>query len=123
MNEHTAIGGTILGNSSCDLMQLASDIARTHHERWDGKGYPKGLAGEEIPLVGRIAAVADVFDALTTVRPYKEAWSFDRAFAYLREQAGSQFDPGCVAAFLSVREELEATRDLFPEEDRFNRAA
>lgn len=123
MNQHTAIGGAILGGSQCDLMQLASDIARTHHERWDGRGYPAGLAGDEIPLVGRIAAVADVFDALTTVRPYKEAWSLDRAFAYLDEQSGSQFDPRCVEAFLSVRDEVEATRDLFPEEDRVSRAA
>lgn len=98
MNEHTGIGGAILGNSKSRLMRLASEIAESHHERWDGRGYPRGLVGDAIPLVGRIAAVADVFDALTTERPYKAAWSVDRAFDYLQEKAGSEFDPVCVMA-------------------------
>lgn len=101
MNEHTAIGAAILGNSRSRLMRLASEIAEAHHERWDGSGYPRGLAGEAIPLVGRIAAVADVFDALTTERPYKAAWSVDRALDYLSDRAGSEFDPACVAALLA----------------------
>jgi putative two-component system response regulator len=106
INEHAAIGGRILAGSQCDLLRLASEIATSHHERWDGAGYPAGLAGREIPLSGRIAAVADVFDALTTARSYKAAWSVDRAFAHLREQAGRQFDPACVAAFEGAREQV-----------------
>lgn len=103
MNEHTAIGGAILGNSKSRLMRLASEIAEAHHERWDGSGYPRGLQGNAIPLVGRIAAVADVFDALTTERPYKVAWNVDQAFDYFREKAGSEFDPLCVEAIFRAR--------------------
>ncbi len=110
MNEHAAIGAAILDGSDCGLLRLASEIAVSHHERWDGKGYPSGLSGTGIPLVGRIAAVADVFDALTSERPYKDAWTTDRAFAYLREQAGIQFDPGCVAAFERIRPKIEEIR-------------
>jgi putative two-component system response regulator len=83
-------------------MRLAAEIAATHHERWDGTGYPYGLRGEAIPLGGRIVAVADVFDALTSKRPYKQAWSHSNAFAHLREQAGRHFDPRCVDAFLKA---------------------
>lgn len=77
--------------------QLLLDVIACHHERWDGAGYPRGLAGEAIPLAGRIVAVADVFDALTNPRPYKRAWTLDEGLAYLRENSGSQFDPQCVA--------------------------
>lgn len=103
INQHTRIGGAILDGSVCDLLRLASDIALSHHERWDGAGYPAGVKGEQIPLAGRIAAVADVFDALTTERPYKAAWSVDRAFDHIRNEAGRQFDPACVAAFERCR--------------------
>jgi HD-GYP domain-containing protein (c-di-GMP phosphodiesterase class II) len=78
--------------------RLLLDVIACHHERWDGCGYPRGLAGEAIPLAGRIVAVADVFDALTNPRPYKRAWSLDEGLAYLRENSGKQFDPQCVAA-------------------------
>jgi HD-GYP domain-containing protein (c-di-GMP phosphodiesterase class II) len=77
--------------------QLLLDVIACHHERWDGLGYPNGLAGDAIPLAGRIVAVADVFDALTNPRPYKRAWTLDEGLAYLREHSGSQFDPQCVA--------------------------
>lgn len=100
MEGHAAIGRAILDGSTSDLIRLASDIAYSHHERWDGKGYPRGLAGEQIPLPGRIVAVADVFDALTSERPYKKAWPVDKACAHLQDQAGTHFDPACVAAFL-----------------------
>jgi putative two-component system response regulator len=106
MKTHTLIGAEILANSTCDLLRLASEIALSHHERWDGRGYPAGKAGENIPLSGRIAAVADVFDALTTERPYKDAWPAERAFLYLREQAGRQFDPACVDAFERCKDEI-----------------
>ena len=96
---HTTIGAAILAQHQTALLQLASRIALTHHERWDGKGYPQGLAGEDIPLVGRIVAVADVFDALTHERPYKKAWPIAEAVAEIEKQTGTQFDPDVVSAF------------------------
>lgn len=121
MNEHARIGGSILGGSSCDLLQLAAQIAKTHHERWDGTGYPSGLKGDEIPLVGRIAAVADVFDALTTERPYKAAWTMEQAFAYLRQEAGKQFDPRCVETFVEAAAEIRAAKAKHPDEPGLRR--
>lgn len=97
---HARKGHRILENSHSELIQLAAEIALTHHERWDGQGYPQGLSGEHIPLSGRIVSVADVLDALTSDRPYKRAWSPDEARAYLEAGSGSQFDPACVAALL-----------------------
>ncbi|WP_235693030.1 PAS domain S-box protein [Deinococcus aquaedulcis] len=96
---HTTIGASLLDDSRSVLMQAAQTIALTHHERWDGAGYPQGLRGEAIPLLGRIVAVADVYDALTSERPYKRAWTHEAAVAELRAQAGRQFDPQVVAAF------------------------
>ncbi|SFM02974.1 putative two-component system response regulator [Methylobacterium pseudosasicola] len=96
---HATIGQRILGGSSSELIRLAAEIAEAHHEKWDGSGYPKGLAGTEIPLAARIVAVADVFDALTTQRPYKEAMSFEAALACIRADSGRHFDPACVEAF------------------------
>lgn len=116
MNEHTRIGGAILEGSDCPLLKLASDIARTHHERWDGTGYPAGLKDHEIPPAGRIAAVADVFDALTSARPYKAAWSMNHAFAYLVEHSGRHFDPDCVAAFDRAREEIGVIMSMMPDQ-------
>lgn len=101
MERHAERGRRILGGSRSEVMRLAAEIAGCHHERWDGGGYPYGLRGEAIPLSGRIVAVADVFDALTTVRPYKPAWPPERARAYLAENAGAHFDPRVVEAFLS----------------------
>jgi putative two-component system response regulator len=99
---HTTIGASILDGSQSELLQLASVIALTHHERWNGTGYPHGLAGEEIPLPGRIVAVADVFDALTHVRPYKPAWPADQAIAEIVRQRGQHFDPAVVDAFVTI---------------------
>lgn len=98
MERHALVGADLLAGSSLPLLQAAEEIARCHHERWDGKGYPDGLRGEEIPLSGRIVAVADVYDALTNIRPYKGAWTEDRALAEIRAGSGTQFDPGVVAA-------------------------
>jgi putative two-component system response regulator len=97
---HAAIGKRILGGSSCALISLAAEIAEAHHERWDGGGYPLGLSGDAIPLAARIVAVADVFDALTTERPYKAAMPLDEARACIEAESGRHFDPACVAAFL-----------------------
>jgi len=107
MQRHAEIGYEILRDCKGDILKLGSEIALTHHERLDGSGYPRGLIGEEIPLVGRIVAVADVFDALTTSRPYKKAWGIDAGFANLREEAGIKYDPGCVEAFLDIRDRVQ----------------
>ncbi|WP_024512188.1 HD domain-containing phosphohydrolase [Bradyrhizobium sp. ARR65] len=98
---HAAIGGRILADSHCELIQLGAAIAVGHHERWDGTGYPRGLKGPEIPIAARVVAVADVFDALTTKRPYKEAMPLTDARDYLLKRSGQEFDPACVDAFLS----------------------
>jgi putative nucleotidyltransferase with HDIG domain len=108
MKDHTVIGARILKGSSADVLQMAERIALYHHERYDGRGYPMGLRGDEIPLPGRIVAVADVFDALTHERPYKPAWPHEEAVAEIRAGSGSQFDRGVVKAF----EALERTGAL-----------
>jgi putative nucleotidyltransferase with HDIG domain len=99
MRRHAEAGAQILSGSESGVLRLAEEIARTHHERWDGAGYPSGLAGEDIPLSGRIVAVADVFDALTHARPYKAPWPVADALAEIRRGAGSHFDPAVAAAF------------------------
>jgi hypothetical protein len=115
MKTHTSIGGDILSGSSSALVQLSQTIALTHHEHWDGGGYPLGLSGEQIPLAGRICAVCDVFDALLSVRPYKEAWPFERAIAEVDQMAGGHLDPDLVRAFLPIARELYD--DWFPPEE------
>ena len=102
MQKHTTIGGDILSGSQMALVQMAEAVARTHHERWDGTGYPAGLRGEEIPLAGRICSICDVFDALVTARLYKPAWSVDDAVAELRRLSGKAFDPHLVELFVAL---------------------
>ena len=106
MKGHTTHGAAILAGSSSPLVQMAETIALTHHERWDGTGYPAGLKGEEIPLVGRICAVCDVFDALVSERPYKPEWTLEQALAQLRSERGTHFDPRVLDAFLALAGEL-----------------
>ncbi len=113
MRRHAQIGAKILEGSQSPLLQLAAQIALTHHERIDGQGYPNGLRGNDIPVQGRITAVADVFDALTSQRPYKPGWPLDKAVAYLKEHAGTHFDPACVAAFLLDWDSVLSIRDTF----------
>jgi response regulator RpfG family c-di-GMP phosphodiesterase len=96
---HAEIGGRILSSAVSPVLRLAAEIARSHHENWDGHGYPYGLSGEDIPVAGRITAVADVFDALTHARPYKAAWEIDRAVGLINEEAGRKFEPAVVRAF------------------------
>ncbi|MGE5156898.1 MAG: HD-GYP domain-containing protein [Gemmatimonas sp.] len=98
---HAAIGARILADSHCELIQLGAAIAVAHHERWDGSGYPHRLKGPEIPIAARVVAVPDVFDALTTKRPYKEAMPLSEARDYLASRSGQEFDPACVDAFLA----------------------
>jgi putative two-component system response regulator len=105
MKAHTSIGGRILGESDFRVLRMATEIALTHHERWDGTGYPAGLRGEEIPISGRIVSVADAFDAMTHARPYKEAFPVARAVAEIARCSGTQFDPCVVAAFLTLDHE------------------
>ena len=114
MRGHAEIGARMLSGGDAALIRTAETIALTHHERWDGTGYPNGLAGEAIPLVGRIAAIADVFDALTSERPYKRAWTTEAAAAEIARGSGTHFDPGLVRAFrralpriLDIRAEFE----------------
>ncbi len=108
MEAHAALGARLLAQSSSPVLQMAAVIAATHHEWWDGSGYPSGLAGERIPIVGRVVAVADVFDALTHERPYKRAWPVAQALARIERASGSQFDPSVVSAFLTVHEDVLA---------------
>jgi len=108
METHADLGWAILEGSKSRLLQMAADIAVSHHERWDGTGYPKGLAGEAIPVVGRITALADVFDALMSVRPYKPAWPIEKAIAFVADGSGSHFDPACVEAFFAHFDEIAA---------------
>jgi putative two-component system response regulator len=117
MEEHTRIGHGMLKGARSTVFRMAAEIALTHHERWNGSGYPQRLRAEQIPLAGRIAAVADVFDALTCMRAYKTAWSLANAFTYLHENAGEQFDPACVAAFESGREEIAEVMRAMPDPD------
>lgn len=116
MRRHPRIGHDILTGSASPMIQMAAEIALTHHEKYDGSGYPDGLAGEAIPLVGRIVAVADVFDALTSPRPYKAAWELERAASFLREGKGAHFDPACVDAFFDQWDAVLDIRDRFQDE-------
>jgi putative two-component system response regulator len=102
MQTHTTIGADLLGESEFALMRMAEEIALTHHEHWDGGGYPRGLAGADIPETGHIVSVADTFDALTTARPYKEAWSVERTLLEIRSEKGQKFAPELVEALDSV---------------------
>ncbi len=113
MQSHTIIGHQILEGSGSELLQLAAEIALTHHERWDGSGYPNNLSTDHIPMSGRIVAVADVFDALATKRPYKAAWETNSAFDYIEKNGGVQFDPLCVDALLQSRDEILDIREQF----------
>ncbi|MFC1940698.1 HD domain-containing phosphohydrolase [Chloroflexota bacterium] len=108
MKQHTSIGAEILKDADADFIKLAADIALTHHEKWTGSGYPRGLSGSEIPLAGRIMALADVFDALTSERPYKEPFPLEKALAIIKEGQGSHFDPRVVDAFLAIEDEIRA---------------
>lgn len=115
MQTHTTIGGDILSGGESDLLRMARDIALTHHEKWDGSGYPRGLAGEAIPMAGRIVALADVFDALTSERPYKKAWEVEEALQWIRESADGHFDPRLTELFFRVLSEILAIRERFSE--------
>ena len=116
VEKHCQIGAEIIGDHPCELLQLARTVALTHHEKWDGSGYPNGLKGEEIPLAGRITALVDVFDALTSERPYKQAWDFNEAMDFLEQDGGHGLDPMLVERFLAMREEIRDVMLAFCDE-------
>lgn len=115
MQTHVNIGVEILSGSDSELMAIAAEVAQNHHEKWDGSGYPRALAGEDIPLTGRVVALADVFDALTTKRPYKEAWSIEDTVEFLKEQSGKHFEPRLVELFLKILPDILMIRQQYSE--------
>jgi putative two-component system response regulator len=117
MQTHPAIGAHIIGQHAGGMLAVAHDVALAHHEKWDGSGYPNRLRGEDIPLAGRIVAIADVFDALTSVRPYKPAWPLDDACAWMRAQRGGHFEPRLVDLFLGLLPEVIQVKEKWAETD------
>lgn len=117
MQQHVRFGGEIIGEDSSPVMKMSKEVALYHHEKWDGTGYLKGISGESIPLAARIVAVVDVFDALTTARPYKAAWSVEDAISLINEQSDKHFDPRVVIAFNRVTDELLLIKGQFEQQD------
>lgn len=118
MKQHTLMGARILSGSSSPLLRMAEEIAISHHEKYDGSGYPYGVMGENIPLVGRIVAIADVFDALSTRREYKEAFELDKTLSIMKEGKGKHFDPNLVDAFFDILDEILVIRENYSNEPR-----
>lgn len=117
MQQHTVIGAKIIGEHASGLLHMARVIAMSHHEKWDGSGYPDGLRANEIPHVARIIALADVFDALTSARPYKRAWSAQEAIDHIRQESGRHFDPELVEVFMDSLPELEQIQSRWADGD------
>ncbi len=117
MKTHAMIGYEILKDSKSEYLQSGAQIALTHHEKYNGRGYPKGLVGDEIPIFGRIVAIVDVFDALTSNRPYKKAWSFEDALELLKKESGEHFDPKLVEIFINNVEEIRKIYSSFEEQE------
>lgn len=122
MREHPRIGAAIIGQSDEPLLQLAGEIAMTHHEHYNGAGYPLGLCGRDIPLAGRIVGIADFFDALTHDRSYRKALPVETVLSMIRERRGEQFDPHIVDAFLRISDQIKATRQRIVEQERVYQA-
>ncbi|MBF0124388.1 MAG: response regulator [Magnetococcales bacterium] len=116
IKKHPEIGYKIIGQQNSELLQSAATIAYTHHEKWNGGGYPNGLSGEAIPLAGRLTALGDVFDALTCKRPYKDAWPVERALEFIRNEAGKHFDPTLAALFVQLKPLLVAIMEQHQDE-------
>ena len=115
MKTHTNIGASMLGDHPSLLLRVAKEVAYSHHERWDGTGYPDGLQGEDIPLSARICAIADVFDALTSDRPYKKAWELEDAVVEINHGKGTQFDPDLIDIFNDTLDEFIAIKEEYQE--------
>jgi putative two-component system response regulator len=121
MRQHPTIGSQIIGEQTSEILRMARVIAETHHEKWDGSGYPNGLKGNSIPLPGRLVAIADVFDALTSERPYKKPWTVESAVDLITTQSEKHFDPELVERFLEVRSEFTAIRDTYSDRSALHR--
>jgi len=117
MKQHTTAGYEILKDSASTLLQKGAEIALTHHEKWDGSGYPNGLSGDNIPISGRICALSDVFDALTSVRPYKPAWPTEQAIIHIHQSSGTHFDPALVKVFERVLPEINDIRSKLADQE------
>jgi HD-GYP domain-containing protein (c-di-GMP phosphodiesterase class II) len=117
MQEHTTIGAKIMSGSDSDLLKLGELVARCHHEKYDGSGYPRGLKGDDIPMAGRIVAVADVFDALSSRRVYKDALALDDTLSILQQDAGTHFDPECVDNFCQIMDEISEIKQRYQDKD------
>ena len=120
IKRHTQMGYEIMRNAESPYLKTGAEIALTHHEKWDGSGYPRGLAGKDIPTCGRIVAISDVFDALTSVRPYKLPWSFDKAVDHIKAERERHFDPDVVDAFLAHIEEIQEIHTTYSDESSLN---
>ena len=120
MKQHTVIGAKILKGSDAEFIRLGEIIALSHHEKWDGSGYPNSLKGIEIPIAGRITAIADVFDALTSKRPYKEPFSVEKSLAIISEGRGSHFDPDVVDAFFAIQDEILTIKKQYDDDNQFD---
>lgn len=120
MQQHPVIGARIIGNYDSKMINLARDTALYHHEKWDGTGYPHGISGDAIPVAARIAAISDVFDALTSERPYKAAWPVDKAVAVLQEESGCHFEPIMVDLFIENLEEIIAIKERYRDQEVFH---
>jgi putative two-component system response regulator len=118
MKQHTVIGANILKGSDAEFIRLGEIIAKSHHEKWDGSGYPQSLAGKDIPIAGRITAIADAFDALTSKRPYKEPFSVEKSLAIIREGRGSHFDPDVVDAFFAIQDEILTIKKEYDDDNQ-----
>ena len=118
MKQHTVIGAKILKGSDAEFIRLGETIAQCHHEKWDGSGYPNSLKGIEIPIAGRIVAIADVFDALTSKRPYKEPFSVEKSLSIIREGRGSHFDPDVVDAFFAIQDEILSIKKQYDNDNQ-----
>jgi putative two-component system response regulator len=116
MKKHTIIGADILKGSNINFVRMGETIAMTHHEKWNGSGYPYGLKGRKIPLVGRITAIADVFDALTSDRPYKKAFSIEKSNQIILQERGKHFDPDVVDAFFEVQDAILQIKESYQED-------
>lgn len=117
MREHAEMGADLLSDHNSLLIQLAASIALSHHEHWDGSGYPSQLKADSIPIEGRITAISDVFDALTSERPYKKAWSIEEAIEYIKNKTGTQFDPRLVELFIENISKIIAIREYYKDDE------